>query len=272
MEENKGDEFDPKTYWEKRLKKDYSLHGVGYIGHGEAYNKWMYKVRRKVFRRTLNKLGNIHNSAWILDVGSGTGFYIDLWKSEGFNNLIGLDLTEVAVRQLEEKFPDVFFYQVDISGELIDQISEKKFQVISIFDVLFHIVDDDKFNLALKNIHDILDDGGYFIFTDNFIHAPTYRSKHHVSRNIKEFYSALEKAGFEVISRKPAFVLMNAPVDARGKFIPWLWRFQEKLIYRNHRFGNFFGFVFYPLELILTRVYKEGPSTEIVVCRKIRAK
>ena len=44
--------FDPKRYWEDRLEGTYSLGGVGWFGLGEGFNRWMYSVRRHVFRRT----------------------------------------------------------------------------------------------------------------------------------------------------------------------------------------------------------------------------
>lgn len=261
-------DFDAKDYWEKRLNKDFSLHGVGYIGHGEAYNHWMYKVRVKVFKRLLRNIHLNIKSSQVLDIGSGTGFYISLWNNSGAARVEGADITEVAVENLRKKFPSNEFHRMDISSPDEAFIQSKSYDVISIFDVLFHIVDDEKFQQALSNIHGLLKQGGYFILSDNFIHRPTYRSKHHVSRNIKEFEEALDKAGFKIIYRKPAFVFMNAPVDAKGRFVPWVWRMQEKLIYRNKKFGNFLGAMFYPFELLLTRLKKEGPSTEVVICVK----
>jgi SAM-dependent methyltransferase len=228
----------------------------------------MYKVRVKIFQRVLRKIRLNLKEASVLDIGSGTGFYISLWNNSGAKNVEGADITEVAVDNLRKEFPANEFHRLDISSPGEAFIQSKSYDVVTIFDVLFHIVDDEKFQQALNNIHAILNQDGYFILSDNFIHRPTFRSKHHVSRNIKEFEIALENAGFKIIYRKPAFVFMNAPVDARGKFIPWVWRMQEKLIYRNKRFGGFLGAIFYPFELFLTRIKKEGPSTEVVICVK----
>ena len=41
--------FDPRGYWEQRLSEHYTLGGVGYLGLGEGFNDWMYRVRRHVF-------------------------------------------------------------------------------------------------------------------------------------------------------------------------------------------------------------------------------
>lgn len=261
-------DFNAKEYWEGRLKNDFNLHGVGYIGHGEAYNKWMYKVRSVVFRRVSRKLKIDFKKSRVLDIGSGTGFYISLWNQTGSNEVEGADITEVAVERLRKEFTSNTFHRMDISSPEERFLMSQKYDIISIFDVLFHIVDDNKFQQALNNIHSLLNDDGYFILSDNLIHSDTYRSEHHVSRNIDDFVGALNKAGFKVIDRRPVFVFMNAPVDAKGRLIPLLWKLQEKLIYRNKGFGGILGRVFYPFELLFTRIKREGPSTEVLICVK----
>jgi hypothetical protein len=40
------------------------------------------------------------------------------------------------------------------------------------------------------------------------------------------------------------------------------------LVGRGPRWGYLTGCLLYPLEVALTRVVAEGPSTEVVVCRK----
>ncbi len=70
--------FDPRAYWEKRLAADPTLGGVGYITLGEGFNRWMYAVRREVTMRMMRRLVPDPANASVLDVGSGTGFYIGL--------------------------------------------------------------------------------------------------------------------------------------------------------------------------------------------------
>ena len=43
--------FDPKNYWEQRLATSTGLEGVGYLGLGQPFNEWMYRVRRWNFKR-----------------------------------------------------------------------------------------------------------------------------------------------------------------------------------------------------------------------------
>ena len=169
-------EFNPKTYWEKRLQDAYNIKGVGCKGMGNSYNKWMYRVRRAIFKKYVKRLKLIWNSMEALDIGSGTGFYIDRWKELGVKNISGCDITETAVKNLAENYKNNNFYLQDISEELKPEIAGRKYDIISAFDVLFHVVDDKKYEKTISNIYNLLQDDGYFILSDNFVHAEDRKS------------------------------------------------------------------------------------------------
>ena len=97
----------PADYWENRLKKNYGLDGTGFIGLGINYNRWMYKIRRQVVIREVRSLGVDCSHASILDVGSGTGFYLDIWKELGCKKLSGIDITSTAIENLAHKIPSI---------------------------------------------------------------------------------------------------------------------------------------------------------------------
>src|ERR1700716_316355 len=87
--------FDPTRYWESRLSSHLSVRGVGYLGYGVPFNRWMYRVRKNVFRRVLRDLSLTLPALDVLDVGAGTGFYVDLWRSAGAGSVTAFDLTRV---------------------------------------------------------------------------------------------------------------------------------------------------------------------------------
>lgn len=263
-------EFNAKQYWEKRLEKNYGLDGVGYWGHGKSYNEWMYKIRKYIFNKYVKKIDVIPNELSVLDIGSGTGFYIDRWKEYGAKDITGSDLTNVAVNKLTEKYMDVSFVEMDVSEVSSIAIEGKKFNVISAFDVLFHIVDDKKFEQAIKNINNLLKPNGYFILSDNFIHSETTRGIHHVNRSLKDFKEVLEKEGFEILIRKPSFYFLNAPVEADTKWLRKIWNFLSNIICRGDFYGNIIGAIVFSIDFLILQFINEGPSTEFMICRKIK--
>jgi len=100
-----------RDYWEERLRGDYSLGGVGYQGLGETFNRWGYRARRRVFLRLMRPL--IAPGARVLDIGSGTGFYLGLWRELGAGSVTGSDLTAVAVERLAARQPGVEAVRLD---------------------------------------------------------------------------------------------------------------------------------------------------------------
>jgi SAM-dependent methyltransferase len=264
MEDN--DSFQPATYWESRLRRNYSLHGVGYIGLGTKYNEWLYKMKRNSFLKSVRPLGLNLSHLSILDIGSGTGFWIKQWRELGAGVVSGCDITEVAVEKLEYNYPSCKFYRLDI-GENLPATLDQKFDIISAFDVLYHIVDDSRYERAIENIHKLLKDNGLFILADNFIHSQTIRAQTQVNRSLYETENILKNKGFQIIKRTPMFVIMNYPIDS-NKLRGFLWNVSMAPVTRSESIGYIFGAILYPIESFLTSVCKESPSTEIMVCKK----
>ena len=265
-----NESYDVKDYWEKRLEQNWGLHGVGYLGYGIYYNQWMYRVRRRVFINHAMALKLNFGDLKVLDIGSGTGFYLNLWKTLGVKSIFGSDISDSSVKRLKKLYPEFSIVQLDIGGPLEEQnFSKRRFNIITAFDVLFHIVDDNKFRNAIFNISRSLVSDGYFIFSDNFLHGKTIRSTHQVSRSIEEIDSVLKEAGFQIIKRVPMFILMNAPIDTTSSYPLPLWRLLMLPVHVFNLLGFLYGFILFPLEILLTRVLKESPSTEMMICRKV---
>jgi SAM-dependent methyltransferase len=260
-------EFDPQAYWSERLDRTYSLGGVGWLGLGEPFNRWMYRVRKQVFLRTARRVLGEPRDARVLDVGSGTGFYIERWHDLDAGEVSGADLTDVAVGRLRERFPGDTFTQFDLTGEP-GALPAGHYSAVSAMDVLFHIVDDDGYARAVENIHSLLAPGGALIFSENLIHGEWIRGEHQVVRDLDWVLALLDRTGFEVVRRRPLFVLMNTPVDSRSRLLKRFWGLLMSGAKTGPRSAAALGAALYPVEVALTALLRESPTTEIVVARK----
>lgn len=259
-------EFDARSYWDKRLKRDWSLHGVGMLQLARSFNRWMYRVRRHMFRHTVRTLPVDITRSDVLDIGSGTGFYINLWRQLGARTTSGIDIADSAVARLREKFPGVAFERGDVSDEL--PFTEAAFDVVSAFDVLIHVVDDQRYERAMANVYRLLKPGGYFMFSEPFPHYKRVGKKHHLCRTLDEVQDSVQRNGFEIVSRRPMFTNMASPVDSTQQWRRDFWYKRLAPLLASERWGGVLGAAMYVPELLLTRLSRESPSMEIMVCRK----
>lgn len=204
--------FGVKPYWERRLSAHFDLAGVGYLDLGETFNRYMYKLRAFRLREKLATLDITASGRRILDAGSGTGFFLDFWQQLGPASLEGLDITETAVTRLRERHPDLVIHQADLSAHHVPLPGP--YDIVSAFDVLFHIVDDAGFARALRHLAGTLTPGGHLVLTACFTETPCPQtSEHYRARTEAEYRAAFEAAGLTLISACPMFVTMNSPLD-----------------------------------------------------------
>lgn len=259
--------YSTKDFWENRLAADWSETGVGYYALGRDFNLWMYRVRRDVFLREMRAAGLPAPGDAVFDFGSGTGFYIDLWNELGAGSTTASDITESAVRNLRERFPDSDVHLFDAGGTDLP-VEEGAYDIVSAMDMLFHITDDAAHTRAIANASRLLKPGGHFVLSENFLFGPEQRGPRQVNRSMHTIERELAAAGLEPIRHTPMFVLMNAQVDA-----PWVrrrgWAAVLRTVTAVPGGGELLGRLLYPLESRLVQERAEGPSTELMICRKV---
>src|SRR5207249_11373626 len=152
----------------------------------------------------------------------------------------------------------------DIPGDLTDA-----FDIVSAFDVFFHIVDDKRVKRALENISGMLRPGGFLLFSDLFLHHTTERRSHVVARRLEEVEDVLLKSGFRIISRRPMFVVMNEPLDNEVLWLRTMWQALMLPVRCSEAIGRIWGAALFPIDFFLTKILSESPSIEIKLCQKV---
>lgn len=262
--------YDPKAFWSGRLEKDFSLSGVGYIGLGVPFNEALYAQRERVLLRVLRREGIALRGATIVEYGPGTGFYTSIFAREGAAMVDGLDITDVSARELAARFPQYRFAQADITAPLA--IEPGSADIVAAFDVLFHVVDEDRFAAALANAAAALRPGGALLVSDLFLHvAPATTAAYYIPRTLARWEAALDAAGFDIVGRDPIFVTMHPPLDASGRtrrVLSGLWERVTRRLKKHPKDGRFIGAVLGFADRLLCRIVGDGPSTELLVARR----
>ena len=210
--------YDPESYWEKRLKDKFSLVGVGHIGFNEYYNKWLY-------RKKLHAINSFFNNSFledkeVLDIGCGTGFFVQWYLDKGAK-VTGIDITDVSIRTLSDRFRKASFLKSDITATQF--MSPKKFDIINIWDVIYHQVEDARFAQAIANIAATCKPGCMVLITDKFGSEIDEHVVEHVKFRCMDTYNKImPKMGFRLLSLHPLYSYLNKYYANLGKFNNYL--------------------------------------------------
>lgn len=124
-------------------------------------------VKRKLFEMNYNRFFPKDKESFLLDIGVGTGEMLSYMKSAGYNNYIGIDISDETIK---------YCTNLGLKADLVDDTPEwllnnkGKFDLITLLDVLEHIKKPELLHF-LKSIHDALSSNGVLI-----VQAPNLQS------------------------------------------------------------------------------------------------
>ena len=156
------DGYNSEQYWADRFKKHGdSIKAVGHEGWSEEENLKDYKEAIEQVRNLVNKHHPLPPDANVLEIGVGQGYYTGLMKDMAVSNYTGIDITDFYFADLQQRFPGYKFLKRNAGVDKIDG----KFDLIIMIDVIQHIVNEDYVKALMRNIEEILVDGGTFIIS-----------------------------------------------------------------------------------------------------------
>lgn len=212
--------FDPKQYWEARHNRTCALEGVGSEGRSQAWNDYFYKTKVRAFNKTLKKMGLNLTGCKVLDIGTGVGFWVDFLLQRGAAAIDGIDIAANAIEFCHKKYAvhqNVRFFKGDISDDVFaSEAFSEKYDLVTAFDVFYHITDEPKFRKAIKNVSSVLKPGGYFFLSDVFAKLTLSPQEHVVWRSLSDYEGDLENCDLNRVSLTPVTFFLMPPVDASG--------------------------------------------------------
>jgi len=203
--------YEPVSYWSTRLAQNFNLRGVGHIEYGPGYNDWLYRQKRIALDRALP--GRAAGSV-ALDVGSGIGWVVAYLLDRGFR-VTGCDIAELSVERLAEQYPAANFFQLAAGSETIPR-EDESFDVITMIDVAYHIVDSELWRAAVAEMGRVLKPDGQIVITDGLGSESSRRAEHVEQRSLHEWSEAARTAGLRVARVGPLFTWLSRPHGIRG--------------------------------------------------------
>ena len=200
--------FDPVDYWNKRLDREFTLRGVGHTTFSNRYNRWLYARKDRMLKKVFAALPEKPAGRQVLDIGCGTGFFVRRYLDAGAN-VTGIDISRKSIAELGSKYPGAAFRELNISASE-GRLEDRSFDIINMWDVMYHIVDDQGFAQACANIASMSKEGTRFVVTDLFASDGIIRPAEHVAfRTRREYEEALGRFGFVEERTYPLYRFLN---------------------------------------------------------------
>jgi len=261
--------YDAEKYWAERYST-IDITKSGHIDLPSDYNKWLYERKKELLFEGLKAAHFNPVGASVLEIATGTGVYVEAWQKRGVSRLVGIDISAAAIADTQRRFPNYTFYKRDLAEPgLVDLVGDG-FDLVTAIDMLYHIVRDSDFPIALRNIAQAVKPGGLLAIHDLFLRTGEYDGGYIKLRTLDSYRAALATAGFEIVWRKPSFFFAVQPraVSSRRtlRVMQEIWnRFTYPLI---ERVPNLAGRSTYWTDKIIGAVMKEGPSFGMMICRR----
>ena len=107
----------------------------------EGFDSWQQDDCRDLVKQTLVSTISRYNFNNILDVGCGKGAITQFLKKEN-NTVTGIDLSHTAIKQAQQRFPDINFLQADVQEEQwISKLGSEAFDLCICSQVLSYLKD-----------------------------------------------------------------------------------------------------------------------------------
>ena len=165
--------YNAKKYFESWHKSTFNKEFSDGITISPRYNALFAKFHYNAVENSIIKYMVKHKPAdhpKILDIGSGTGHWIDFYTGIlEVNSITGVEISGISVKALETKYKDKKNTKI-LDGDISNADFElnETFDLINAIGVIFHIVEDKAWKTAVRNLNKHLNPNGIIIVGGQF--------------------------------------------------------------------------------------------------------
>ena len=271
--------YDPARYW-SQLHQRADLSAVGQSGLPPEINAWLYSAMARSFRAFLRRHGLDRPApASAFDVGVGTGYWVRVLRSLGVGRVDGCDLVASAVEAVsgEARAAGVpgEFWVADLGAE--DALPDRTYPMVTCFNVLIHVVDEERFDRALTGLAGLVAPGGSLLLAEPILLHDAYLRQYDQTRQasrarmLAQYRAPLEAAGLELVEVRAATVFANNPIEAGSpaafrRYQAW-WRFAVGQSKANPSSARWLGPLMSALDRVALRT-GQAPTTKFALFRR----
>jgi len=182
-------EGNEKEHWESRVRSNDRYSSVGISSFPNSINRFRKEALFEVIQKVLDEFDINPEGRSILDAGCGTGIYSEYYATLGAE-VTGVDLSEAAIDTIENAEIPGDYYQSSLEDL---PFSDHQFDLVHVFSVLYHIVDDSMWAESLSEIDRVTSPGGIVLMRTEWLDDDDRRSDHVKHRSKKKYIDFFTK-------------------------------------------------------------------------------
>jgi len=199
--------YNGNTWWDK----NFYVHGVSdaktiYHKQNDVIAQYHYSSVETLILRYFAQHNLDFRNKKVLDLGAGSGHWIDFYARHGCKHFTGIDISEKSYKHLKQKYTGMPEYDIK-RGSLVEILPKlkKKYDIVNAIGIMFHIVDDTDWKNTITAISKkmapsgILIVGGHFGLLDGLNVQADGSGVNKRLRSRRRWVQVLKKAEFKNI-------------------------------------------------------------------------
>jgi trans-aconitate methyltransferase len=205
-----------RDFWNARFKAS---------GHTGWSNPWLYAYDQRNRINALKALIQRIDPSSVMDIGCGTGDFVELVKQEcPACNITAIDISNEAIASSRKRFAGVegvSFYAEDLQ---VAEFDTEHYDLLVSITVLQHITDHKELHKLLKKIGKALRPNGCFVFLENVYHGQEKADSFYLNKSFsaQDWVKACQGAGLKVSTHSPypqwGVILVESTLAVLSKF------------------------------------------------------
>jgi phospholipid N-methyltransferase len=271
--------YQAPEYWKEIYEQAVDAKAVCYPEWPLSYNQMLHQQQLQGLLQLMAEEKISLSNKHILEIGPGSGFWTQFFLHHPIASYTGVELTETATKNLQNKFPQHHFICSDVSAIKEHELSSEGYDFIFAAMVFLHITDDEKWLKAVQILQKALKPGGCLMVLDAVYQHRVFGWQrkqtagkdfdirmHNKIRRMQDWNELFATNVFLSLKPRPAFNLTQMCYDFRtyisylifGKFFYAIHR--RLLTKRSEEWGKWYGKFIFRIDDWMTQTLKCGFS------------
>jgi 2-polyprenyl-3-methyl-5-hydroxy-6-metoxy-1,4-benzoquinol methylase len=225
--------FDPIRYWTERVGPDATLADTGVKDFSLGYNEKLYKLKTFAFKRLLGPHAAQLFGQRALNVGCGIG-YFENWLERVYGmRTCGVDVSLELMHALTRRHRQRRYICWNFADGPSPEFLREHFRLLTFIDVLYHIIDDEKWSHTLQNAIAHLCPGGLVLMTDITGGSAPCTGPHVRFRSLTAYEEQFSACGLKRLAEANMYFLFNrfySPWAKPSPALTWLMFIADKIL------------------------------------------